>query len=96
MQTVQNLKDTLLQCGASNNTVVDNHQVVHTWLQAAVADVVNVGGQIVALAVIGNKGAQLNVLPHHLLGAHIAVQFAESVSHPIKGHLGGVGDIGKN
>ena len=96
MQAVQNLKDTLLQGGAAHNRVVDNHQVIHTGLQAAVADVVNVGSQIVALAVVGNKGAQFNILPHHLLGTHVAVQLTESVCHPIKGHLGGVRDIGKN
>ena len=96
MQTVQNLKDALLQGGAAHNRVVDNHQVIHTSLQAAVADVVNVGSQIVALAVVGNKGAQFNILPHHLLGTHVAVQLTESVCHPIKGHLGGVRDIGKN
>ena len=96
MQAVQNLKDTLFERGATHDTVVDNHQVVNAGLQTAIADVVNMGSQVVALAVVGDKGAQFDILPHHLFGAHVAVHLSESVSHPIKGHLGGVRDVGKN
>ena len=54
------------------------------------------GSQVVALAIVGNKGTHLNVLPHHFLRTHLAVQLTETVRHTVIGYFGGIGDIGKD
>ena len=96
MQTVQHLEDALAQGCAPHNAVIDNHEVVDVGPQTAVADVIDVRGKVVALGPLGDEGAQLDVLPHHLLNPHIVIESAKAVGDAVEGHLGGVGDIGED
>ena len=54
------------------------------------------GSQIITLRVIGNESAHLDVLPHHLLRSHFAMQLTEAVGHAVVGHFGRIGNIRKN
>ena len=93
MQTVQNLKDALTQCRATNYRVVNNHEVVLVGAQRAVADVIDVGCQIVALAVVRNESTHLDVFPDNLFLTLLAMQLTETVRHAVIGYLSGVGNI---
>ena len=71
MQSVQNTYDALLQRCSAHDAVVDDDQVVLVGHERAVGDVVDVGGKVVALVALGDEGAQLDVLPGHLLRADV-------------------------
>ena len=74
MQAIEDAEDALLERGATNNAIVDNDQIVYTWLETLVGDVVDVGSKVVARAVLSDEGAQLDVLPRHFLGSHVLVE----------------------
>ena len=93
MQAVQNLKNALTQRGATDYRVVNDDEVVFIGTQRTVTDVIDVSCQVVALAVVSNKGSHLDVLPYHLLGTHIVALLAETIRHTVIGHLGRVRDI---
>ena len=42
MQAIEDAEDALLERGATNNAIVDNNQIVYTWLETLVGDVVDV------------------------------------------------------
>ena len=96
MQAVEDFEDALAQRSASHDAVVDDDEVVTVGPQGAVADVVNMGGEVVALAVVGDEGTHLDVFPHHLFRPHLVVKFTEAVGDAVVGHLGGVGDVGED
>ena len=96
MQAVEDFEDALLQRRAAHDRVVDDDEVVFVGPQRAVSDVIDVGGQIVALVASADERTELDVLPHHFLYPHIVVQLADAVGHTVKSHLGGVGDVGED
>ena len=93
MQPVEDLEDALAEGGAAHYRVVDDDEVVLVGPERAVADVIDVGCQVVAFAAVADEGAQLDVLPHHFFNTHVVVESAYTVGHTVEGHLGGVGDI---
>lgn len=62
MQTVEYTNDALTESGATHNTVIYNHQIVHIGAKSAVSDVINVRRQIVATAPLGDKRTKFDVL----------------------------------
>ena len=94
MQTVEHSEDALAERRPADNAVVDDDEVVLMGRQTAVADVVDVGSQVVTLCALGDEGAQLDVLPHHLLGPDLLMaEPSDAFSHAVESHLGRVGDI---
>ena len=96
MQTVEDLEDALPERSTSYDRVVDNHEVILIGLQRAVGDVIDVGSKVVALRSFCDEGAQFDVLPHHLLDAHLMVHTTHAIRHAIEGHLCRVRDIGED
>ena len=70
METVEDSEDTLLKGRSAYYGVVDDDEIVLAGLQAVVGDVVDMAGQVVAGAALGDECAELDVLPRHLLRAH--------------------------
>ena len=67
---------------------------------AAVRDVIDVSGEVVAARPLGDEGAELDVFPHHLLRPHYRewltsadAVLAYAVHQTVVGHLGCVGYI---
>ena len=54
--------------------VVYDNQIVRAGHEAAVSDVVHMGGKVVATVALGNESTQLNVLNGHLLAPYAAGQ----------------------
>ena len=72
METVENADDALAQGGAAHDGIVDDHQIVLIRIERTVGDVVYVCRKVVARVGLGDEGAQLYILPGHLLGADAA------------------------
>ena len=72
VQAVENANDALAQRSAAHDAVVDHHEVVNARPDAAVSDVVHVGGEVVAAVALGDEGAHLDVLPRHFLRTYAA------------------------
>ena len=70
MQAIQDADDALSQGRAAHDTVVDHHQVIHERLNAAIGNVIDVGGQVVTAVALGDEGTQLDVFDRHFLAAH--------------------------
>ena len=70
MEAVEDADDALAQGRSAHDAVVDDDEVVHARLQAAVGHVIYVGGQVGAAVALGDEGAEFDVLDGHLLTAH--------------------------
>ena len=57
VESVQYAKDTLLECGATHNTIVYYHEVVHIRNQATISDVIYMSCQFVSAVAFCDKGA---------------------------------------
>ena len=72
MQPVKHAQNRLFKGGSTNNTVVNDHQIVGGF-HRSVSNVVNVSHQVVSAAVLSNKRSELSVFygylfdsgPHH-------------------------------
>ena len=69
MQAVEDADDALLEGRSAHDAVVDDHEVIDMRRDAAVGNVINVCGQIVAGISLGDEGAQFDVFEDHLLAA---------------------------
>ena len=69
MQAVEDADDALAEGRSAHDAVVDDHEVIDVRRDAAVGNVINVCGQIVAGISLGDEGAQFDVFEDHLLAA---------------------------
>ena len=73
-QTVEDTDNALLQCGTTDDAVIDNHQIVDTCPEAAVCYVIHVCRQIVPAITFGNESTQFDVLDRYLFRTDTARQ----------------------
>ena len=87
MQTVQDLEDALPQGGSAHDGIVDDDEVVFVRDQGTVGNVIHVGGKVVPRPVFRDERTKFDVLPHHLLNAHVVIEPAHAVRHSVERHL---------
>ena len=96
MQPVENLEDALPEGGSADDGIVDDDEIVFVGDQGTVGNVIHVGRKVVPRSVFRNERPQFDVLPHHLLDAHVVIEPANSVRHSVERHFGRIRDIGEN
>ena len=96
MQTVQDLEDALPQGGSAHDGIVDDNEIVFVRDQRTVSDVIDVSGKVVPRPVFRDERTQFDVLPHHLLDAHVVIEPAHAVRHSVERHFRRIGDVGEH
>ena len=69
VEAVEDADDAAAEGGAADDAVVDDDEVVGVWLDAAVGDVVDVCGEVVAGVAFGDEGAEFDVFEDDFFAA---------------------------
>lgn len=69
MQAVENPENAFLQGGSADDAVIDDDQVVLPCPEAAIGDVIDMGGKFLLGVAFGYEGPELDVLDGDLLAS---------------------------
>ena len=90
-QSIENADDTLAECCAPHNAVIDNHQIINTGTQTTVGNIIHMGRQVIATVAFGNKGTQFDIFDSHLFAADTPGKYKFQFLHvrimPQRGYL---------